>query len=151
MAAMTTVHVGCPRCGATNRVDLGRARDGANCGSCHRPLFDGHPVALDPTNFAPVVERTGLPVIVDFWAPWCGPCQAMAPHFERAAQVLEPEFRLAKLDTEAQPGLARTWNIRSIPTLILFSGGKEIARRSGAIDRDTLVQWARQALGAGRS
>jgi thioredoxin 2 len=140
----TTVHVGCAHCGATNRIDLGRARQSdATCGKCRRPLFEGHPVELTEANYAAVVERTQVPVIVDFWAEWCGPCRMMAPQFERAAQRLEPDFRLAKLDTEAAPSIAARFGIRSIPTIVMFRDGREVARHVGATDATTLERWAR--------
>jgi thioredoxin 2 len=138
--------VACPYCQALNRVPVPRLEQAPNCGRCHRPLFEGRAVFLDGASFAAQVERAGLPVLVDFWASWCGPCRSMAPQFERAAQDLEPQVRLAKLDTEAQPDLAARYAIRSIPTLILFAGGREIARQSGAMAAGDIVAWTRQHL-----
>jgi thioredoxin 2 len=139
-------HVVCPHCHTTNRVataDLGAA---PTCGKCHQPLFTGHPLALDETGFARHVSRSHLPVLVDFWAPWCGPCRQMAPHFEAAAQVLEPNVRLVKVDTEACQQLGAQLNIRSIPTLALFVGGREVARQPGAMGQADIVRWVRSHL-----
>jgi len=137
------VHVVCPHCAAVNRVLEERLADHAKCGSCKQPLFSRHPVELTETTFDRHVGRSDLPVVVDFWAPWCGPCRTMAPHFERAAAELEPRVRLAKLDTEAAPGIAARYGIRSIPTVILFRGGAEVARQSGALDLPRLLHWVR--------
>ena len=118
-----------------------RREDGPTCGKCGKPLFDGHPVALDEAGFHAHVERSTLPVLVDFWAPWCGPCRMMAPQFEAAAERMEPFVRLAKVDTEAQQALAARFGIRSIPTLALFLEGKEIARQSGAMNAADILRW----------
>ena len=138
-----SVHVVCPQCAAVNRVLQERLGEHGKCGRCKAPLFDHHPVALTELNFDQHVGRSGVPVVVDFWAAWCGPCRTMAPHFERAAAELEPRVRLAKLDTEAAPGIAARYGIRSIPTLILFRGGVEAARQSGALDLPHLLHWVR--------
>ena len=131
----------CPHCAASNRVPAARLADGGNCGKCKQPLFSGHPVELTGTTFDAHVGRSGLPLVVDFWAPWCGPCRSMAPAFEAAARSLEPQVRLAKLNTENEPQLAQRFGIRSIPTLAIFKGGREIARQSGAMDQGSLVRW----------
>ena len=138
--------VACPHCNALNRVAQDRLHERPKCGRCHRVLFTGAPVALDGAGFDAQVMRGGLPVLVDFWAPWCGPCRMMAPQFEAAAQILEPRVRVAKVDTEAEPTLGSRFGIRSIPTMVLFAGGRERARQSGAMGSAQIVAWVRAHL-----
>jgi len=138
--------LGCPHCHAVNRVSRARLNDGPTCGKCKQPLFTGEPVALTSANFRALVERSELPVVVDFWAGWCGPCKMMAPIFAEAARELEPRMRFAKLDTEAEQALAGRFGIRSIPTLIVFKGGREVARQAGAMQGSQLRQWLQPHL-----
>ncbi|CAN7232836.1 thioredoxin TrxC [Variovorax sp. LjRoot84] len=141
-----SLHVVCPHCHTTNRVRSAQLGSAPDCGKCHRPLFVGHSTALDEAAFDRHLGRNEIPMLVDFWAPWCGPCIQMAPAFEQAAARLEPQFRLAKVDTEAVPALGARFGIRSIPTLALFSGGREIARQAGAMGSADIVRWAQAQL-----
>lgn len=134
----------CPYCDTLNRLPASRPALEGKCGRCGKPLFAGSPIALDMTRFEPHAAKSDLPVLVDFWAEWCGPCKMMAPGFEAAAREFEPKLRFAKVDTEAVPHLAARFGIRSIPTLILFQKGKEIARISGALPPAQLRQWIAQ-------
>lgn len=142
----TPLAIPCPHCGALNRVPPERVGGQPNCGRCKQALFDGHPVQLTAANFDAVAGRGDLPVLVDFWAPWCGPCVGFAPVFSEAARRFEPRLRLAKVDTEAQPQLGQRFGIRSIPTLLLLRQGREIARQSGALNAAQLQQFVDEAL-----
>ena len=134
----------CPSCHATNRVPEARLGDGPVCGTCKAPLTTPEPFALDDTTFANYIARTELPIVVDFWAAWCGPCKMMAPQFALAAKQL-PNVRFAKVDTEAAQQTASLYNIRSIPTMVVFSGGSEVARQSGAMSAADIVRWVSAA------
>ena len=135
----------CPSCGGLNRIPDEKAAQ-AKCGKCKQPLFSGKPVAMNSAQFQRVMDKTDQTLIVDFWAPWCGPCQSFAPTFAQAAQQLEPKARLIKINTEQEQMLAGQLGIRSIPTLAIFKNGQEITRISGAMNLSQFVQWAQQYL-----
>jgi thioredoxin 2 len=137
----TMVLIACPVCLTGNRVPRERLGDAPKCGQCGTSLLEGKPVALDDASFDAVVGRTELPVVVDFWAPWCAPCRMMAPVFEQAAGEFATQARFAKVNTEAAQAVAARFGVRSIPTLILLHGGREIGRKSGALDARALRQW----------
>ncbi len=136
-----SLHLVCPQCQAINRLPQARLQQNPKCGQCHQPLFSGHPTTLNTANFDKHLNRNDIPLLVDFWADWCVPCKMMAPAFAQAAQVLEPKVRLGKVDTEAQPQVSARYDIRSIPTLVLFKSGKEMARQSGAMSAQDIVRW----------
>jgi thioredoxin 2 len=142
----TALQVVCQHCDSIVRVPVDRLADGPQCPRCHTPLFDGHPVELTDANFDRHVSHGDLPVVVDFWAPWCGPCRMMAPAFEEAARRMEPTARFAKLNTDEAQETAARYGIRSIPTLMVFKGGKEVARQPGALDPTSLGRWLSEAF-----
>lgn len=135
------MHAVCPKCSATNRIDVSRAAQAA-CGKCKTPLLPKHPVELTSANFEKIIANSGVPVLVDFWASWCGPCKMMAPQFEKAATELAPDMLLAKVDTETEQQIGARFGIQSIPTLVLFEKGREKARQPGALNSADIVRWA---------
>ncbi|MBF0481573.1 MAG: thioredoxin TrxC [Desulfovibrionaceae bacterium] len=139
----TSLHAVCPSCLAVNRIDAGKLSSGPVCGKCKAGLIPGKPVNLTGAGFARFIERSDLPVLVDFWAPWCGPCKMMAPAFEQAAAMLAPGVIAAKVDTQAEQALGARYGVSSIPTLMLFSGGREVRRQAGAVDAQRIVAFAR--------
>ena len=137
----------CPYCGAVNRIPAERLDDHPKCGKCKKDIFASKPVDLTTADFHKHIANSEIPVLVDFWAPWCGPCKMMAPAFEKAAVALEPNVRLAKLNTEDEQQIGGQFDIRSIPTMVLFKDGKEIARQSGAMMGGQIEQWVESQLG----
>ena len=138
------MQVVCPSCQAINCLPAGRESLKAQCGKCKQKLFQSASLEVSASVFARHLEKNELPVVVDFWAPWCGPCKMMAPNFTAAAAELEPDFRLLKLNTETAQQVSAQWSIRSIPTMIIFKAGKEVARTSGAMDKNQIVGWVSQ-------
>ncbi|SHF38699.1 thioredoxin [Desulfacinum infernum DSM 9756] len=139
-----SLHVVCPRCTSVNRVDALRLMNHPVCGKCSAELLPGKPLEVGGDAFEKHITRSDLPVVVDFWAPWCGPCRMMAPAFETAARKLASSARFLKVNTEREQALAARYGIRSIPTVVIFKGGRERARRSGAMDAASLVRWVEQ-------
>ena len=137
-----SLHIVCPTCNATNRIPVTRQQQGPKCGKCHAPLFSGQPLEVAAKIFENHIVRNDIPILVDFWAPWCGPCKMMTPAFQQAAAQLEPRIRLLKVNTEAEQKLGAQFNIRSIPTLALFQQGREVARQAGAMGAADIVRWA---------
>lgn len=139
-------HIVCPHCSSVNRIPVKRIAESPICGKCKRGLFMGHPAEVTEPNFLRHISRSDIPVLVDFWAPWCGPCKTMIPIFKHVAVLLEPDVRLVKVNTEQEHALASRYNIRSIPTLALFKNGEEIARQAGVMSVDDLVLWIRSRI-----
>lgn len=139
-------HVVCPHCDSVNRIPATKDARTAKCGKCHKPLFTGAPVPVTTPAFLKQIERSDIPVVADFWADWCGPCHAMAPAYARVAGELEPRMRFLKVDTEAEPALTAKYQIRSIPTLIVYRHGKIMGQRAGAMDASTLKAWLGQYM-----
>jgi len=145
---MTSILIPCPSCDTLNRLPAERRGEPGKCGHCHRPLFTAHPIDLTLARFSRHADAADLPLLVDFWASWCGPCRVMAPVFEQAAQRFEPRLRFAKVDTDAEQELAARYRIQAIPTMILLQGGRELARHSGAVPASELNRWIEQHLAA---
>ena len=143
---MNPLHLVCPHCNATNRVPSDKLQAELNCGKCHQPLLAAHPDNLEEAAFNAQLAKSDLPMVVDFWAPWCGPCRTMAPAYEKVSQDLQGRARFVKVNTEDEQGLAAKYNIRSIPTLAVFAGGRELARQPGAMSAPDLARWVSAAL-----
>jgi thioredoxin 2 len=145
-AATEMLVVACPADASLNRVPRAKLDKNPKCGRCHNPLFQGKAVELNAANFDSHALKSDLPIVIDFWAEWCGPCRMMTPNFEMAVPRLEPRVRLGKLDTEAEPAIARRYGIRGIPSMVMIKKGREVARTSGAMPTSAIVAWVEQAL-----
>lgn len=141
---MTASHIVCPHCSATNRIPSDRLGDHPKCGKCKAPLFQGKAAELNDASFHTHINKSDIPVVVDFWASWCGPCKMMAPEFQKVAEQLEPTARFAKVNTEVAQQTAAQFGIRSIPTMIIFKNGQEVARQAGAMHAAQIAQWVKQ-------
>jgi thioredoxin 2 len=141
-----SLNILCANCNATNRVPVARQQEASKCGKCHAPLFSGQPQEVTAASFRKHIERDDIPLLVDFWAPWCGPCKMMAPAFQQAATQLEPRIRLLKVNTEAEQQLGAQFDIRSIPTLALFHKGHEVARQAGAMGTADILRWVHSQI-----
>jgi thioredoxin len=146
LVLVSLLHIVCLHCHTVNRLSAERLTRHPCCGQCKEPLFTGHPLELTGQSFQQHIARNDIPVVVDFWAAWCGPCKMMAPAYAQAAVTLEPQMRLAKLNTEQEQGVAAQFNIRSIPTLIIFKSGRELARMSGAMSATDIVRWINSCI-----
>ena len=136
-----TIHIVCPECNGTNKIP--KSADNPKCGRCKTELYQSTPLDLNSDNYNQHLQKNDIPVVVDFWAPWCGPCQSMAPNFKKAAESFKGRVRFAKLNTEAEQAIAGEKGIRSIPTLILYKNGQEVDRVSGALDQQSLISWVK--------
>lgn len=136
----------CPNCGGLNRIPDDKLASNPSCGKCRGELFTAKPIEMTGDQFLRALHKTDQPLVVDFWAPWCGPCKSFAPTFSQAASQMEPQARFIKINTEAEQQVAAQFNIRSIPTLAIFKGGKEVVRISGAMDLGSLTQWVNQHI-----
>lgn len=145
-AAAETLVIACPTDGSLNRLPRAKLDRNPKCGRCHKPLFQGKAIELNAANFDAQALKSDLPIVIDFWAEWCGPCRMMTPNFEKAVPLLEPRVRLGKLDTEAEPAIAGRYAIRGIPSMIMIRNGREVARTSGAMPTSAIVAWVEQAL-----